>query len=108
MSVATSQWILGGERIYDADLRRAAKNRVEIDGLALGSLEWRNRLPFPQDCLHFLGLPSLNGAHDNLFPALVPPSGFIDHAIGFAYAGGGAQQKLNICPPALTPLSFNR
>jgi hypothetical protein len=87
MSVATSRWILGGERINDADLRGAAKNSIEIDGLAIGSLEWRNRLEFPQDCLDFLGLLSLNGSDDNIFSALVPPTGFIEHAIGFAYAG---------------------
>jgi hypothetical protein len=87
MSVATSRWILGGERINDANLRRAAKNRAEINGLTLGSLEWRNRLQFPQDCPNFLRLLFLNGTHDNILSALVPPPGFIEHAIGFANAG---------------------
>jgi len=54
---------------------------------ALGSLECRNRLQFPQDCLDFLGLLSLNGAHDNIFSALVTPPRFIEHAVGLANAG---------------------
>jgi hypothetical protein len=29
----------------------------------------------------------LNGADDNVFSALLAPSGFIEHAIGFAYTG---------------------
>ncbi len=85
ISVPASGWVLGGERINDADLRRAAENRIEIDGLALGSLECRNRLQFPQDCLNFLGLLSLNRAYNNIFSALMAPSRLIEHAIGFAY-----------------------
>ena len=104
MTVATSRWILSGERINDADLRRAAKNRVEIDGLALGSLEWRNLLQFAQDRLHFLGLLSLNGTHDNVLSTLVPTPGFIKHAIGFAYSGGVAQKNLEFRAPALALL----
>ena len=107
ISVPASRRILGGERVNDADLRRAAKNRVEIDGLALGSLKWRNRLQFPQDCLNFLGLLSLNGADDNIFSALVPPSGFIEHAIGFAYAWSVAQKNLEFRTPPLALLRLD-
>jgi len=35
----------------------------------------------------FLGLLSLNGAHDNIFSALVTPPRFIEHAVGLANAG---------------------
>ena len=107
MTVAASKWVLSGQRINDADLRRAAKNRVEIDDLALGSLEWRNRLQFPQDCLHFHRLLSLNGTHDNVLSTLVPPSGFIEHAIGFAYTGSVAQKNLEFCAPALALLGLD-
>jgi hypothetical protein len=85
--VPTSRRIPGGKRVNDADLRRAAKNSIQIDGLALGSLERRDQLQLPQKCLNVLGLLSLNGAHDNVFPTLVPPPRFIQHAIGLAYAG---------------------
>src|SRR6266404_2554207 len=53
ISVPACGWVLSGERINDADLRRAAENGIEIDGLTLGSLQWWNRLQFPQDCLNF-------------------------------------------------------
>jgi hypothetical protein len=85
--VPTSRRIPGGKRVNDADLRRAAKNSIQIDGLALGSLERRDQLQLPQKCLNVLGLLSLNGTHDNVFPTLVPPPRFIQHAIGLAYAG---------------------
>jgi hypothetical protein len=53
--------------------------------LALGSLERRNQLQFPQKRLKVLGLLALNGTHDNVFSTLMPPPGFIEHAIGLAY-----------------------
>jgi hypothetical protein len=87
MSVPTSRKILSCKRIDDADLRRAAKNSIQIDGLALGSLNRRNPLQLPQKCLNVLGLLSLNRTHDNVFPTLVPSPSFIEHAIGFADAG---------------------
>jgi hypothetical protein len=57
--------------------------------------------------LHFLGLLSLNGTHHNVFATLVPTPGFIEHAIGFAYAGGVAQKNLEFRAPSLALLGLH-
>jgi hypothetical protein len=49
----------------------------------------------------------LHRAHDDILSALVPAPGFIEHAIGFAYAGGVAQKNLEFCAPALALLSLD-
>jgi hypothetical protein len=107
MGVPTSWRILGGKWINDTDLWRPAKNSIQIDGLDYGSLNRRNQLQFPQKCLNVLGLLALNATDDNVFPALKPPSGFVEHAIRLAYAGSIAQKNLEFRAPPLVLLRLH-
>jgi hypothetical protein len=105
-SVPASRRILSGERVNDADLWRAEKNRIQIDCLTVGCLELRNHFQFLQERLDVFGLLSLNSSNDNVFAALSPPPGFVQHAIGLPDARRIAEKNLEFRTPALALLGL--
>jgi hypothetical protein len=53
------------------------------------------------------GLLALNGAHDHVFSALMPPPSFIEHTMGLAYAGRVAKKYLEFRAPPLALLRLH-
>jgi hypothetical protein len=74
--------------------------------LAFGSLKLRNHFQSLQERLNVFGLLSLNSPYDDIFPALSPPPGFVQHAIGLPDAWRIAEKNLEFRTPALTLLGL--
>jgi hypothetical protein len=82
-------------------LRRAPKNGFHVYGLPVRRPEHRNQFQFLYERVNILGLLGLNGGDNNVFTALVPPTGLIEHAIGLANAWSVSKKNLKSRTPTL-------
>jgi hypothetical protein len=90
--------VVASQLVDQADLRVALEDGVNVDSFAPFDAESGDDLEFADHPMEFVGAFGLDGSDDHVLAALEASAAFVEHALGFAYAGGVAQKDFQAAP----------